>query len=416
MKFLDFKKFYWLFKVPSVTNTIDILIVLYEMSVSTPVALEKDENVFTSEMEKLTCDNLIYTQCGSAAFYSIHKFSQYILKFQIIEILTFERLLEDLSKTSVEGEYTEETFLCIDAPHDDLKYPDKKLTLLKKNPIIKYVGKRDPELKKFWHYHLYHLICRYMFLCEDNSNVKKLLGNRLYKMRKKCWYFLCHSTYVATSDPQYSEDFTDKEFKSNVSRYTQAHHWYIAKDVQEYSTSLRNFNKNSLNDIRVPIDVNTPYWKEIQSSFHEINELILKVPARELPSSTSDDKKTPSEMVSETSSAKPPVIARTSPIVATTIEKFTYSALDNQYATIYSTMKSMQNAAFDVLQQTDTLGRQMETYRSYLSFAHQQIPLINRDEEIASVVKVVNAFPEITKTIQTAFDSFFEVITTCVDA
>jgi hypothetical protein len=225
-------------------------------------------------MEKLTCDNLIYTQCGSAAFYSIHKFSQYILKFQISEILTFERLLEDLSKTSVEGEYTEESFLCIDAPYDDLKYPDKKLTLLKKNRIIKYVGKRDPELKLFWHYHLYHLICRYMFLCEDNSNVKKLLGSKLYKMRKKCWYFLCYSTYVATSDQQYSEDFTDKEFKSNLSRYTQAHQWYIAKDVQEYSTSLKSFNKSSLNDIRAPIDVTSSYWKELQISFHEINEVL----------------------------------------------------------------------------------------------------------------------------------------------
>jgi hypothetical protein len=309
---------------------------------------ENLDDLYNMDMDRINIDDLIYTQCRSTVFISIHLLSRYMINYQIVEIPTIDKLLIDLSKVPVEGEVTEESFLRGMRNPDiplELHDPAEKLALLQSNLFIKKVRKYDPEFKLFWHYHLLHLICRYLFLYVGSSvNIKKLLG-KLYNMRKKCWYYICTYTNTASSS-SHAAGYADSNFKSNNSRYTQAHLWYIEKKVQDYSLFLR---RKPLEDIDSPIDVDSAYWDEIRNAFIQVHELISTTPKRgpHLKSDTKEDIPTPTHMsneactpdVSNSLPEVPPSLPEVPPSsTSISLEQVVTSTLVNTYRQIAATV------------------------------------------------------------------------------
>ena len=87
------------------------------------------EDLYDPNKNRLTFDDVTVIQCPSRMFKCVHLLSSYILGYQVMEIQTLSKLLEDLSKNSMEGSLTEELFFQ-PLRLDDHGNPGKKLAML----------------------------------------------------------------------------------------------------------------------------------------------------------------------------------------------------------------------------------------------------------------------------------------------
>ena len=77
------------------------------MSIETSTDCKGLDDIYSTDLEKLNIEDLMVTHCRSTALESIHMLSRYLVNFQIVEILTCDKLLEQLSSIPVQGEIDE---------------------------------------------------------------------------------------------------------------------------------------------------------------------------------------------------------------------------------------------------------------------------------------------------------------------
>ena len=283
----------------------------------------------------------------------------------------------------------------------------------------------DPELKLFWHYHLYHLIC--VYLTKVQGNVKQL-GDKITKMRKRCWYFLCHFTYNGSLPKCVhfsSYDYTDEEFQSGESRYLQAHTWYMNKEIGDYTKYVDMYAKHQVNDTKIPIDQGDYYWKEVLSSFQEIHRLIEKTPAvrtsvkgEEDPDTTNEKTSTkettiPVHLLSPIKDSIPsnvpagrPIISASSSVPTRSVEEFVQSTLLSSYLQTMATAKYLLGNISQTLLQVEDLGKQLEIHCDNFGYAYQHTQQEEYRVKFVEALGILRSYPEVKKPLITACNTF----------
>ena len=217
-----------------------------------------------TKQKKITFAKMIDTPCYSMMFQHLHHFSQLLMNYSLVDKLpTLDQILEDITKTELDGVVTEKEFF----EEEDISTPDKKATVIEENASILMIKEYDPNLILYHHYHLYHLISHYLHISATKINS---LSAHVREIRKRCWYFLC----AYTSEHNWKPEYQDNGYKSNLSVFAQYHNWYIDQGTDEYNLQMSKFVEQGVLDPTTPLDSDTGYWFDIYNNTHFVLNMI----------------------------------------------------------------------------------------------------------------------------------------------